>query len=96
MERRKEEKVGDIVMRFLRQSQLEQPLNEYRAIQAWGKIAGFAAERSTQKLYIYNQKLFVHLRSAVLRNELLMRRSELVQKINNSVGTQVITDITFR
>lgn len=95
MERRKEEKVEDIVLRFLREAQLETPLNEYRIIQAWGGIAGPAAERYTESLRIYNQKLCVKIRSAALRSELLMRRSELVKKLNAHVGAQTITDIVL-
>lgn len=95
MERRKEECISDVVMRFLRQSQLEAPLNEYRLIQSWGTVAGPVAQRYTQDLRIYNQKLFVRLRSAALRAELMMRRTELVSKLNALTGSQVITDIVF-
>lgn len=95
MERRKEECVTDVVMRFLRQSQLEAPLYEYRLIQSWGQVAGPVAERYTQDLRVYNQKLYVKLRSAALRAELIMRRTELVNKLNAQTGSQVITDIVF-
>ncbi len=95
MERRKEEKIDHIILRFLRESQLESPLNEYRLIQAWGEVAGKAAERYTQDLSIYNQKLYVRIRSAALRSELMMQRSELVKKLNKHVGSEVITDICF-
>lgn len=95
MERKKEEKISDILMRFLRQNQLESPLNEYRLIQSWEEVAGSAINRNTLNLKIYNQKLFVKLRSAALRSELMMRRSELVKELNHKVGANVIVDICF-
>jgi predicted nucleic acid-binding Zn ribbon protein len=95
MERRKAEFLGDVVMRFLRQSGLESPLNEYRLMASWGEVAGAAAQRYTQNVYIRNQRLHVKLRSAVLRAELMMRRADLVEKLNGRVGAQVITDICF-
>lgn len=95
MERRKEESLDKILLRFLRQSQLETPLYEYRLIQSWGEVAGKAIERYTKDLKIYNQVLYVSLRSATLRSELLMRRTELVRKLNQHVGSNVITDICF-
>lgn len=95
MERRKEEDIATVLLRFLRQSNLEAPLNEYRLIQSWGLIAGKAAERYTKDLKIHNQTLYVSLRSATLRTELLMRRSELVKKLNETVGSNIITDICF-
>lgn len=95
MERRKEEKIEQIILRYLREAQLETPLNEYRLIQAWEKVAGKVASRYTQDLKIYNQKLYVSLRSPVLRTELMMQRTDLVRKLNDYVGANVITDICF-
>ncbi len=95
MERRKEENLGNIIMRYLRQSQLETPLNEYRIIQAWADVMGPRVEQFTQNLRIYNQVLYVSLRSAALRNELLMRRSDIVRRLNGKVGAEVIRDIAF-
>ena len=95
MERRKEENIGNVLLRYLRQSQLETPLNEYRLIQAWAEVAGEPTERLTQNLRIYNQVLYVSLRSATLRNELQMKRSELIRQLNNKVGAKVINNIAF-
>lgn len=95
MERRKEENIGNVLLRYLRQSQLETPLNEYRLIQAWADVVGAQVEQLTQNLRIYNQVLYVSLRSATIRNELQMRRSELIRKLNNKVGANVINNISF-
>lgn len=95
MERRKEEVVGDVLLRFLRATQLEAPLNEYRLIQAWHNVAGTAIDRQTTQLKIHNQVLFVGLNSAALRSELSLRRAEFVRKLNEAVGSQVIIDIRY-
>ncbi len=95
MERRKAEFFGNVMMRFLRQSGLESPLNEYRLLSSWGEVAGEVAQRYTQDVYIRNQCLYVKLRSAVLRAELMMKRTQLVEALNRRVGAQVITDIVF-
>lgn len=96
MERRKEENVGDVILRFLRQMSLETPLAEHRAVSLWSQIAPPALVRHTREVNIYNQKLYVHLDSAALKPELLMRRTALVEEINKAVGSQVITDICPR
>lgn len=93
MERRKEEMLGDVILRYLRQSQLESPLNEYRLLAAWEKVAGTTVGKYTAGLRIYNQKLFVQLKSPALRTELMMKRTSLVQALNREVGANVITDI---
>lgn len=95
MERRKEESIGDVLLRYLRQSLLETPLNEHRLIQSWNEVAGKAAAQLTTDVSIHNQKLYVKVLSATLRAELVMKRSELVRQLNAKVGTSLITDIIF-
>ena len=95
MKRHKAEQVGDVVKLLLRQQGLEAPLNEYRLIQSWTDVLGKPVERFTRDLYIRNQTLYVILSSSVLKNELMMQRSMLVQRLNAAVGAQVITEIRF-
>lgn len=96
MRRKDVEPVGNMIRRYLRQQSLESPLNEQRLISSWHELLGPAMARYTENLYIRNQVLYVHFTSSVLRQELMMERKTLVQKLNERVGTMVITDIVFR
>jgi hypothetical protein len=40
--------------------------------------------------------LYVHLNSSVVRNELLMLREALREKLNKKAGSEVIKDIVLR
>ena len=40
MERRKSEKLTNVLLRFMRESGLETPLNQYRLVEAWPEVAG--------------------------------------------------------
>lgn len=97
MQRNKAQSIKDLVLQFLRMSGLETPLNEHRLIQAWSKVLGPQMSKYTEveHLFIKNQKLYVHVTSAALRQELSMARSSLVKTLNDQVGSQVITDIIF-
>lgn len=96
MERRKEEEVGGVIMRFLRQAGLETPLNEHRLIELWPEVAGPEIAGQTGEMSIYNQVLHVQIRQAALRNQLFMQRSRYVEMLNRAVGAQVITDIALK
>ncbi len=87
--------IGDMIRRFLREGGLESPLNEYRLIQAWETVLGKAIARYTGQMYIKNQTLYVHLTSPALRQNLQMSRQNLVKRLNEAVGAQVIVDIVF-
>ena len=93
MRRTKSEPIGDLLRQFLRQQGLESPLNEYRLVQGWTHVMGPIVARYTRNLVIRNQTLYVQLSSPVLRQELMMQRRELVERLNAYVGAQVICDL---
>ena len=96
MKKTESERVDGVIMQYLREFGLETPLNEHRLIQAWDTVLGPAVSKYTKELRIYNQVLFVTVSSAVIRNELMMRRTELVSRLISQVGAQVITQIVLR
>ena len=52
--------------------------------------------RETLKVSVHNRVLFVSLRSAIVRSELLMLRKDIVAAINRKVGYSVIDDVVLR
>ncbi len=87
---------GDVLRSVLRVQGLESPLNEMHLVDAWPEVVGSVAMRYTSNVFIKNQTLHVQLTSAVLRQELSMRKTVLVKQLNEKAGAQVITDIMFR
>ncbi len=84
-----------LILRNLRAQGLETPLLQKRLIDAWPTVMGDFIARYTQNLYIRNQTLFVHLTSPALRADLSMQRQEIVKRLNEQVGSQVIADVRF-
>ncbi len=75
---------------------LEGKLNEIRLIESWEEIVGKAISSRTSKIYIKDQVLYIHMNSSVARNELLMLRQALKEKLNEKAGSEVIKDIILR
>ncbi|MBQ7553421.1 MAG: DUF721 domain-containing protein [Bacteroidaceae bacterium] len=96
MKRNNAESIGMLIRKFLRQEGLETPLNEKRLIDSWGEVMGPAIADLSTPLYIKNQILYVEVTSAPLRQQLMMSRQQLVTKLNQHVGAQVITNIIVR
>lgn len=95
MFKRREQAIGDLILRNLRAQGLETPLLQKRLVEAWPTVAGEAIARYTTDVHIYNQTLFVRLSIPALRADLSMRRQEFVRRLNEYVGSQVIADIRF-
>ena len=96
MKRHNSQSIGEIISQFIAQNELGQKLDETQITQLWPRVAGEIIGSYTQSLHVHNRTLYVQLSSAVLRNELMMLRSELLQKLNAEIGHQVIDNIIFR
>ena len=87
--------IDELLGNFLRESGLETPLQIRRAIDAWDEVAGNMASNYINEKYIRNQILYIKVTRPALRNDLIMMRTELVNKINQKVGSRIISDIRF-
>ncbi len=96
MRRQQAEQLGAVLNQFMREEGLETPYNEWRLVEAWPEVMGQAIARYTLSAEIRNRTLFVRLSSSIVRQELMIGRKSLVQRLNNYVGAQVIDNIVFR
>ncbi len=87
--------ISDVLSQFLRREGLETPLLQRRLIDSWGKVAGEITEKYTAEKFIRSQTLFVRIVNPALRSDLSMMKSELIRKLNEEVGSQIIWDIRF-
>jgi len=87
--------VHDILLAWLRAQGLETPLLEYRIVQAWPEVMGEVIGRYTRQVFVKDGKLQVQLTSPSLRQNLMMEHKRIAQKLNDHVGTYVISDVCF-
>ena len=93
MFRREVKSISDLLNMYLRREGLETPLLQKRAIDAWDNIMGAMITRYTGEKFIKNQTLYVKITNPALRQDLSMMPTRIVQRINQAVGSQVITDV---
>ena len=89
------EPIGKVIQQFLREEGLETPYNQFKLMKALEDVLGQGISHHIGNTFIKNQTLYIELKSSVLRQELNMGRTKLVQQLNTAVGTQVISDIRF-
>lgn len=94
MKRTKARTITELLPEFLREEGLETPLLQHRIIhEGWKKIAGPIIQQHTEKITIFDQTLYIQCNSAVIRQEIMMRRTELVYKLNKFVDSYIISTI---
>lgn len=94
MQRSNTESIGSVIAQILRESGLEKPLLEKKIVEAWPEVLGPMVARYTGDIYIREGMLYVHIKSAPLRQELFNCRFQLVEKLQQAVGAEdIIRDI---
>ena len=96
MERKEVKKIGSLMDDFVKANKLEDGLAEYRIKKGWNELLGVSVSKKTKSLVIRNRKLIVYLHSSVIRNELMMIKDTLIQRLNAVAGRDVIDDIILK
>jgi predicted nucleic acid-binding Zn ribbon protein len=96
MRRSKTISLAEAMKDYIREMNLEGKLMEVNLIYSWEEVVGRAISSRTSKVYIKEHILYVHLNSSVARNELLMLKEALREKLNERAGKEVIKDIILR
>ncbi len=95
MFKRKVENIDNVLSQLLRSQGLETPLLQRRVVELWDTVVGPAVVRYTGQKFILNQTLVVQVLNPALRADLSMMRQKLVKRLNDAVGSYVISDIKF-
>jgi len=96
MKRTEAKTVGEIVQQVLKEEHLDVALDEHRACALWPQIVGQGINRYTVRRSVAGGVMTVWMTSAPLRAELMMRRMDIVARINEALGREVIKDIHFK
>ena len=96
MERRKTTHINEIIQEILNKSNLKGRLDETTITKKWEEVVGKTMARYTRNVYVSKGILHVEATSSVVRNELMMNRSTLIERLNAITGNETIKDIIFR
>jgi len=81
---------------YIKEMNLEGKLLEVNIINSWEDVVGKAIASRTSNVRIKDHILYVKLTSSVARNELLMLKEALREKLNQRAGRELIKDIVLR
>ncbi|HOW40884.1 MAG TPA: DUF721 domain-containing protein [Bacteroidales bacterium] len=95
MRRSKTITLEEAIHDYITEMNLGDKLAETSLINSWEELVGKAISSRTTRIYIKEHVLYIHLSSSVVRNELIMLRESLRNKLNEKSGRELITDIRF-
>ncbi len=96
MRRSKTISLAEALKDYIREMNMEEKLIEVNLVNSWEELVGKAISARTTRIYIKENTLYIHLNSSVVRNELLMLREVLMEKLNEKAGFEIIKGIVVR
>ena len=88
--------VGNLLRHAMELLPPRQELKESLALALWDQAVGEALAKKTKPLRLYRSTLIILVPSPAWRRELHLLRTEMVTKMNERAGFQLIRDIEFR
>jgi len=80
---------------FLASNNLTSKYKEAQVLNNWGNIVGITIAKSTKKVEIRNGTLYIHVNSSIIRNELLMLKSNIIDVVNSKANMQIINNVVI-
>jgi predicted nucleic acid-binding Zn ribbon protein len=96
MRRSKTLSLAEAMQDYIKEMKLGDKLREISILDSWDSLVGKAISTRTSKVYIKEGVLYVILKSSVVRNELMMIREALREKLNEKAGSEVIKEIILK
>ncbi len=96
MRRTETRNIGEVIREFLKEAGLENKMKEASVIGEWENLLGKSVARATGKLYLKEGTLYVYLTSSVVRNELQMLQEDIIKRLNELAGEELIKKIVLR
>lgn len=89
------EKLGEVLKKSLKRLDLSPKLEEYGVWPIWNEIVGVTIARNAQPEKIRNGTLFVKVSSSTWMQELQYMKEMISEKLNQSLGKEVVKNIFF-
>jgi predicted nucleic acid-binding Zn ribbon protein len=88
--------IGVALEELVRRLGMTKTLSQYDVLTSWQDIVGEQIARVTVPERIHNGILFITVATASWREELSMRRKEILERINKAAGKNSVKEIRFR
>ncbi|MFQ6675088.1 MAG: DUF721 domain-containing protein [Fidelibacterota bacterium] len=85
--------IKSVLEKFLRKTGMDKPVLQNRALVVWNEVVGDTVAGRAQPEEVKHGVLVVKVDTPVWRNELSLRKSEIVKALNRAIGESVIKDI---
>lgn len=95
MRKANDKSLKDAIEQMMQVYKIKRKFDETGIIAHWPQLVGQSVANRTKELFIHDKKLFLRIESSVIKNELAMIRTQIIEKINTEAKTELVNDIIF-
>jgi predicted nucleic acid-binding Zn ribbon protein len=85
--------MGDAMKQFLQNSRLKSNVQALQIQDVWEKLMGKTVARYTDSIKIYGSKLYITTSVAPLKQELVYQKENILLRVNEALGENVIKEV---
>jgi predicted nucleic acid-binding Zn ribbon protein len=95
MRKANDKSLKDAIEQMLNVYKIKRRFDETAVVAAWPELVGKPVANRTKELFIRDKKLFLRIESSVIKNELMMMRAQIMEKINEKANSILIEEVIF-
>jgi hypothetical protein len=89
-------KLGDALKQFVQSSKLKNGIRAAQIEEVWEEIMGTTIAKYTDKVYIFDKKLFIETNVGPLKNELGFQKTLIIERVNEKMGENIINEVIIK
>lgn len=95
MGRTNDKTLKEAIEQMLQVYKIKRRFDETGITTVWPELVGKSVANRTKEIFIRDKKLFLRIESSVIKNELVMMRTQIIDKINNEAKSVLVEEIIF-
>ena len=95
MRKANDKSLKDAIEQMLNVYKIKRRFDETGVLAAWPELVGKPVANRTKELFIRDKKLFLRIESSVVKNELMMMRVQIMEKINEKANCVLVEEVIF-
>ena len=95
MRKANDKSLKEAIEQMLQVYKIKRRFDETSVIAHWPELVGKSVANRTKELFLRDRKLFLRIESSVIKNELMLMRTQIIDKINNEAKCVLVEEIIF-
>jgi predicted nucleic acid-binding Zn ribbon protein len=95
MRKANDKSLKEAIEQMLQVYKIKRRFEETAVVSAWPELVGKSVANRTKELFIHEKKMFLRIESSVIKNELMLMRTQIINKINDRAKEILVEEIIF-